>query len=131
VVSRSGANPFGGWHLLDIYQKLTYRDGVTRWKESAYLLLTALAQRENHGYALAQRVHELSDGDLKLGPGTLYGTLDRLQGAELIELTREEVVDGRNRRIYAITGAGTELLADRAAVLAQQLVIMNQALGFT
>ena len=101
---------------------------MTRWKESAYLLLTALAERENHGYALAQRVHELSDGHVKVGPGTLYGTLDRLQGACLIELVREEVVDGRNRRIYAITSTGREVLADRAAQLARRAVAMKRAL---
>jgi DNA-binding PadR family transcriptional regulator len=102
---------------------------MTRWKESAYLLLTALAERENHGYALAQRVTQLSEGHVTVGPGTLYGTLDRLQAAELIELVRDEVVDGRNRRIYAITGTGRETLRERAAHLAKRAASMHRALG--
>lgn len=100
-------------------------------KESAYLLLTALAERENHGYALAQRVHELSDGHVKVGPGTLYGTLDRLQGEGLIALVREEVVDGRNRRIYAISGTGRTVVGERAAHLAQRAASMQRALRLT
>lgn len=113
----------------DIYPKMTYREVMVRWKESAYLLLTALAEGENHGYALARRVVELSDGQIKVGAGTLYGTLERLQGAGLIELVREEVVDGRNRRIYAITGGGRQVLRDRAAQLTKQAGVMRQALG--
>jgi DNA-binding PadR family transcriptional regulator len=101
----------------------------TTWKESAYLLLTALAERDGHGYALARRVRELSDGHVRVGPGTLYATLDRLLDAGLIGLVRDEVVDGRNRRVYSITGAGRTVLCDRAAHLAARAASMHRALG--
>jgi DNA-binding PadR family transcriptional regulator len=102
---------------------------VIRWKESAYLLLTALAEGDNHGYALAQRANELSGGSVRVAAGTLYATLDRLQSEGLIELRREEVVDGRNRRVYALTGVGRAALHDRAAQLADRVSQMQRALG--
>lgn len=49
-------------------------------------------------------------GGLKLGPGTLYGALDRLSEDGLIEPTRTEVVNGRLRRYYAITPIGLAAL---------------------
>lgn len=75
---------------------------------SLYLVL-ALLEGEQHGYALMQRVAELSDGAWRMGPGTLYGTLNRLVGDGLIEETRvDQEADGR-RRYYALTTAGREV----------------------
>ena len=45
---------------------------------SMHLVLALLEGGESHGYALLKRVEELSDGSVKMGPGTLYGTLNRL-----------------------------------------------------
>ena len=90
-------------------------------REASFLILVALVDQELHGYAIIGEVKDLSDGRLKLGPGTLYGTLDRLSDQGLIKSTRTEVVDGRLRRYYAITGTGLEAVrneaANRAAVL--------------
>ena len=49
----------------------------------------ALLDGELHGYALMRRVDELSDGGVRMGPGTLYGTLNRLVEGGLIEETTE------------------------------------------
>ena len=49
---------------------------------------------------------------MRLRPGTLYTALDRLAGDGLIEVDREELVDGRHRRYYKVTGAGAVRLAD-------------------
>ena len=69
-------------------------------------LVLALLEGEQHGYALMQRVAELSDGAWRMGPGTLYGTLNRLVGDGLIEETRvDQEGDGR-RRYYALTPSG-------------------------
>ena len=65
-----------------------------------------------HGYAIAGRATELSDGRVKVSAGTLYGALDRLTAAGTIEIDREEQVDGRRRRYYRITGQGRAELAD-------------------
>ncbi|PYC88472.1 PadR family transcriptional regulator [Streptomyces tateyamensis] len=83
-------------------------------QEPTLLLLTALADAPRHGYALIQEVSAISDGRVKLRTGTLYGALDRLLGQGLIEVVGEEVVDGRARKTYALSGSGRELLAAEA-----------------
>nr|WP_230416102.1 PadR family transcriptional regulator [Micromonospora tarapacensis] len=63
-----------------------------------------------HGYAIIGEVAALSDGRLSLRPGTLYGALDRLTDAGLVELDREETVDGRLRRYYRLSPGGDATL---------------------
>ncbi|MDQ1696358.1 MAG: hypothetical protein QOJ03_1711 [Frankiaceae bacterium] len=72
---------------------------------SLYLVL-ALLDGEQHGYALMGRVAELSDGAWRMGPGTLYGTLNRLVADGLIEETRIDRDESERRRYYALTSAG-------------------------
>ena len=77
---------------------------------SLYLVL-ALLDGEQHGYALMGRVAELSDGAWRMGPGTLYGTLNRLVADGLIEETRIDRDAGERRRYYALTTAGRAVAA--------------------
>jgi DNA-binding PadR family transcriptional regulator len=79
---------------------------VFRMTEQAYLVLLALAGEPRHGYAVIQEVREISGGRTRLGAGTLYGNLDRLVAAGLVEAAGEEVVAGRLRRYYRATGDG-------------------------
>ncbi|MEE1789118.1 PadR family transcriptional regulator [Streptomyces sp. SP17BM10] len=83
-------------------------------QEPTLLLLTALADAPRHGYALIQEISEISDGRVKMRTGTLYGALDRLLQQGLIEVAAEEIVDGRARRTYALTGSGRTALATEA-----------------
>lgn len=83
-------------------------------REPTLLLLTALADAPRHGYALIQEVETISQGRVRLRAGTLYGALDRLLAEGLIRVEREEVIDGRMRRTYALTDAGRSLLATEA-----------------
>lgn len=77
------------------------------------MILTALAAEPLHGYGIVQAAHALSDGAVRLRVGTLYGALDRLRADGLVEPDREEVHQGRVRRYYRITDAGSaELVAD-------------------
>ena len=73
--------------------------------EAMYYILLALL-RPGHGYGMMQRVRELSGGRLEMGPGTLYGVLNRMNQEGLILFTGEE---GR-RKNYAITEAGQQAL---------------------
>ncbi|WP_255436932.1 PadR family transcriptional regulator [Cellulosimicrobium sp. TH-20] len=77
-----------------------------RMTEQAYLVLLVLSGEALHGYAVIRSVRELSDGRTRLGAGTLYGNLDRLVAAGLVEPTGEEVIDGRLRRYYRATDDG-------------------------
>lgn len=81
------------------------------------MILTALSSGSQHGYGIITDVEEISDGRVQLRPGTLYTALDRLRADELIEVEREEIVDGRLRRYYRLTTAGTNRLSAEATRL--------------
>jgi DNA-binding PadR family transcriptional regulator len=83
-------------------------------QEPTFLVLAALAGEPLHGYGIIQAVGELSDGVVRLRPGTLYPALDRLTADELVEMEREEVVDGRLRRYYRLTDDGATRLQAEA-----------------
>jgi DNA-binding PadR family transcriptional regulator len=87
-----------------------------RMTEQAYLVLLSLAEKPRHGYGIVQTVLKLSDGARKLGAGTLYGLLDRMGAAGLVEASGEEVV-GRLRRYYRLTDVGSAAAATETARL--------------
>jgi DNA-binding PadR family transcriptional regulator len=86
-------------------------------QEATFLILTALAAGSRHGYGIIADVGEISDGRVRLRPGTLYSALDRLREGELVKVDRDEVVDGRLRRYYRLTPPGADVLAAEAARL--------------
>jgi PadR family transcriptional regulator len=86
-------------------------------QEATFLILTSLAEGSQHGYGVINDVAEISGGRVRLRAGTLYTALDRLRLDGLIEVDREEVVEGRLRRYYRLTPDGTRLLAAEAARL--------------
>lgn len=88
-----------------------------RLTERTYLVLLALAESPRHGYGIVSAVQELSDGAVRLGPGTLYALLDRMVSTGLIAPDRHEVVDGRARRYYRITEDGSRAVAAETARL--------------
>ncbi|MEV4559628.1 PadR family transcriptional regulator [Kitasatospora sp. NPDC049285] len=98
-------------------------------QEPTLLLLTALADAPRHGYALIQEVDAISGGRVRMRTGTLYGALDRLLQQGLIEVAAEEIVDGRARRSYALTGAGRELLTAEAERLRTVAAEAQRRLG--
>ncbi|MGV9380129.1 PadR family transcriptional regulator [Nonomuraea sp. NPDC003707] len=80
--------------------------------------MTALADEPRHGYGIVQEVDRLSDGHVQLKIGTLYGVLDRLSAAGLVELDREEAQNGRLRRYYRLTDDGAKALREEAVRMA-------------
>ncbi|MFE7129904.1 PadR family transcriptional regulator [Streptomyces sp. NPDC057638] len=98
-------------------------------QELALLVLTALADAPRHGYAIAQEVKAITDGRVVPRTGALYGALDRLVGEALIEVRQEEIVDGRARRIFALTDTGRERLALEAERLAVAVREARRRLG--
>jgi DNA-binding PadR family transcriptional regulator len=77
-------------------------------------IVLALLDGELHGYALMRRVGELSDGGVHMGPGTLYGTLNRLVADGLIVETtdRHDRDDAERRRYYELTAVGRAVALD-------------------
>lgn len=96
--------------------------------EQAFLVLTALAERPLHGYAIVRSVQELSDGRVLLRVGTLYGVLDRLVADGLAEHDREEVHNGRLRRYYRLTDSGVRALAVEVNRMAANVRVASGAL---
>jgi len=78
------------------------------WTDPGLLVLASLAEEAKHGYAIIQDV-EATTG-VRLGPGTLYGALSRLEQRGLIE-----PLDGDDprRRPYRLTSQGSAVLAER------------------
>jgi DNA-binding PadR family transcriptional regulator len=69
-------------------------------------ILLALAAGPMHGYAIMRRVDDLSDGAVRMGPGTLYGSIKRMLADGLIEEIEPSPDDDERRRIYRMTGLG-------------------------
>ena len=83
-------------------------------QEATFMILTALADGSQHGYGIIADVRQISGGRVKLRAGTLYTALDRLRTDGLVEVDREEIVEGRLRRYYRLTPTGTTVLAEEA-----------------
>jgi DNA-binding PadR family transcriptional regulator len=76
------------------------------------LLALADARQGKHGYAVAREVEELTEGQIRMGPGTLYGSIDRLLAAALIEECHPRVTDdAERRRYYKLTSFGRRVLS--------------------
>lgn len=82
-------------------------------------IVLALLDGELHGYAVMQRVGELSDGAVKMGPGTLYGTLNRLVDDGLVVETTDRVErdEGERRRYYELSASGRSVAVAELARL--------------
>lgn len=98
-------------------------------REPAFLVLTALADHPQHGYAVIEDVAAISDGRVRLHAGSLYALLDRLRTNGLIEVDREEVVQSRLRRYYRITGAGAQRLTEEAQRMQRLATAAGKRLG--
>jgi len=77
-------------------------------------ILLALSTKERHGYGIMKEVEGDSEGKVKMGPGTLYGSLGRMLEAGLIRESakkRDPEMDDERRVYYQITGLGEKALA--------------------
>ncbi|UQU67325.1 PadR family transcriptional regulator [Couchioplanes caeruleus] len=80
-------------------------------REPTFWILTALAPEPRHGYGVIREAAALSGGRITLQAGTLYAALDRLADEGLVEVDREEIVEGRTRRYYRLTRSGATALS--------------------
>jgi DNA-binding PadR family transcriptional regulator len=85
--------------------------------ESTYYILLALSE-PLHGYGVMQKVETISGGEVRIGPGTLYGAFGTLEKEGLIWMVKEE----ERRKCYALTPKGKQVLAaqiDRLELMAR------------
>ena len=83
-------------HIKKVYVPMT---------ETGFYILLCLRE-PNHGYGIVQMVNEMTEGDIVLAPGTMYGSLSKMEKDGLIRFVRQE----EKRKIYSITNLGSEVL---------------------
>ena len=91
---------------------------------AAFNILLALAGEDLHGYAIMRQVERQTGGRVRLGPGTLYGSLRTLLEASLIEEldgNSGEEDSSERRRYYRLTTAGLKLVRSEVEALARTL----------
>ena len=77
---------------------------------AVFHILLALADGRKHGYAILKQVNADGGHSLRMGPGTLYGSLQRMQASGLVQES-EDASDER-RRFYDLTGSGQRALVN-------------------
>ncbi len=83
-------------HIKKVYIPMT---------ETAFYILFCL-QKPNHGYGIVQIVEKMTEGAIRLAPGTMYGSLSKMEKDGVIRFIKEE----DKRKIYEITELGCEIL---------------------
>lgn len=88
--------------------------------QAQFHVLVALTEGEKHGYAIMQAVEQSSDGIVRMGPASLYGTLKRLVQDRLVEESAHRPLpdDDQRRRYYRLTGLGRRVCTAEAERLA-------------
>lgn len=85
---------------------------------AAFQILLALAGGDLHGYAIMRAVEDQSDGRVRLGPGTLYGSIQTLLEEELIREVDGDGAATERRRVYRLTAAGRKVARSEAERIA-------------
>ena len=83
-------------HIKKVYVPMT---------ETGFYILLCLRE-PNHGYGIGQMVKTLTDGDIVISPGTMYGSLSKMEKDGLSSFVEEQ----EKRKIYQITELGMEVL---------------------
>ena len=83
-------------HIRKVYVPMT---------ETGFYILLCL-QEEMHGYNIVQKVEKMTEGEIRISPGTMYGSLGKMEKDGLIKFIKEE----DKRKIYHITDLGQEVL---------------------
>ena len=83
-------------HIKKVYVPMT---------ETAFYILLCLRE-PNHGYGIVQTVEKLTEGAIRLAPGTMYGSLSKMEKDGVIRCVKEE----DKRKLYEITALGREVL---------------------
>ena len=91
---------------------------------AAFQILLSLVDEDLHGYGIMRQVEEQTDGRTRLGPGTLYSSIQTLLEARLIDqvdLREDAKLGPARRRYYRLTSAGRKLARSEAERLADLL----------
>lgn len=95
---------------------------------TVFHMLLALADGEKHGYGIMQAVEVETQGQMQIRIGSLYGSIQRMIEAGLIEETNERpdpALDDERRRYYGLTEFGRRVLSAEAARIAQAMAVIR------
>lgn len=98
---------------FEMVKNQTDPEALLPLRPSVFHILLALSDGDLHGYGIMQEVAEHTDGQIKLGPGTLYGAIKRLLSERLIVEVDERPdpeLDDERRRYYRLTDFGQKVL---------------------
>lgn len=123
---------------VPLYQRVIYRVAIYRdvigdnmdksliiTEASFYILISLM--KPMHGYGIMQHIEEISQGTVIMGPGTLYGSLKKLQQRGWIEQISE--ASSRNKKEYLITDDGKEVLEGEIRRLELMLSVGKKGIG--
>ena len=95
--------------------------------ESYFFILLCLYRGPKHGYGIMQQALALSNGNVRIGSGTMYGATSQMMKKGWIE---ECPIDGFDRkRLYRLTGAGRQVLLEETARLRQLVQTASDVIG--
>jgi DNA-binding PadR family transcriptional regulator len=118
---------------------MTSTDPTTPLTPAVFHILLALSSGERHGYGIMKQVEADTQGKMKMGNGTLYGSLKRMLDAGLVEESERRVdpeMDDQRRIYYQITNAGAQALAaelaryERIVTLAQERKLSPKTVAY-
>ena len=96
---------------------------------AVFHILLALADGEKHGYSIMKDVERQTQNKIKMGPGTLYGSIKRMLAAGLIEEADERpdpALDDERRRYYRLSDMGQKVLSAESQRLEQAVEAARQ-----
>jgi DNA-binding PadR family transcriptional regulator len=96
---------------------------------AVFYVLLALSTGRKHGYAIMQETNGLSSGAFRMGPATLYTTIQRLVALELISEIRDGSDDDSQRRYYQLTEMGRQLLKSEVQRMGSVVRMANARLA--
>jgi DNA-binding PadR family transcriptional regulator len=95
---------------------------------AVFYVLLSLSAGARHGYAIMQETKALSTGNFRMGPATLYSTIQRLVTLDLVHEMESSGEDSR-RRYYELTDLGRRLLREEVAQLNSVVTLANARLA--
>jgi len=101
-------------------------EGLLPLTSAVFHILLALVDGERHGYGIMQEIASRTDGKVRMGPGTLYGSIKRMLADGLVEASGERpdpAMGDERRRYYRLTNFGLRVTQAEAERLSQLLKI--------
>lgn len=89
--------------------------------ESYYYILLCLSKGANHGYGIMQMTKKLSDGDVTIGSGTMYGATSNMMKKGWIKEIISDISGIERKRLYSLTEEGREALHNEIKRLKRML----------